>query len=34
MKGLTGARPWTDPYAVVIDAPVNIGSAVVKKGEN
>ena len=34
MKGSTGARPWTDPCAVVIDAAVNIGSAVVKKGEN
>ena len=34
VKGSIGARPWTDPCAVVIDAPVNIGSRVVKKGEN
>ena len=34
MKGSTSARLWNDPCAVVIDAPVNIGSAVVKKGEN
>ena len=34
MKGSTSARLWNDPCAVVIEAPANIGSAVVKKGEN